>query len=311
MTTKSKFTLTFMLFFLMLLQTARSDELSDYNSCIKSNAPAISRIEICKSILQRDFLDNQDRSFAHHTIAEGYRIQGIPKQAIEHFTQSIDLNPNWSAGYIGRGMSLLSAGQPEPAAQDFSEAISISGPRAALYSMRAASYLAMGRIDDGLADFDYAITLEPSSSQHHANRSGARFLAGDYAGADEDARRAIELDAENGDAHKSLATLLSLSPEAFRDPESAIIHAEEAVRIRRSSSNVGILAVALSAAGRINEGVGRFSSVFEMNPNVGAQYQAYLRFKGYYDGPINGMFSNDTEKAIRQCFAENCRFMIN
>jgi len=290
---------------------ANADAMDDYYTCMDAEKPPDQRIDACKLVLQDDFLDDQGRSFSHHNIAQGYNARHDYANAVEHFTASIELNPHWSASYIGRGLIYLTIGQPGLSVLDFSEAIRINGPQVSTLTLRATAHTALQHFEEAMDDFNQVLKLDPNKSDHYANRSSARFLLGDFQGAESDARRAIEIDASNVSAHRSLATFLSLAPENFQDAKSAVLHAEKAVSIQETPGHVGLLAVALMVAGRVEEGLDRFATVFQMSANVGARYQSYLKQKKYYDGPVNGKFDTATIEAIRECFTRKCRFMVD
>lgn len=113
------------------------------------------------------------------------------KKARAYFQRAIDLDPSFAPAYIGLAQAhdLLSQGEPEDL----------------VIARRAA---------------EKAADLDPSSSAARVQIGQAKWQAWDWAGTEDDARRAIALNPNNAEAHDYLGSVLDVmgrSEEAWRE----------------------------------------------------------------------------------------------
>lgn len=103
-------------------------------------------------------------------------------QAIEDYTQAIQLNPNFAEAYNNRGLAyaLKSKNQMQYAIADYSQAILLRPAYAFAYNNRGVAYMASGHPEEALSDFNHAIQIDPSFSQAHSNRGNYYWRAGRY-----------------------------------------------------------------------------------------------------------------------------------
>ncbi len=125
--------------------------------------------------------------------------------AAEQFAQAIELAPDWSEGYAGRGMSYVYAYLDSLAIEDFNQAIALDGNDSDLYGgwlcyalldanryreaveacdraielndhyfipyiNRGYSYAQLGRYDEAIADYTTAIGLDPTHENSYGHR---------------------------------------------------------------------------------------------------------------------------------------------
>ena len=76
---------------------------------------------------------------------------------------------------------------------DYNAAIQMDSVYAEAYNNRGVAYDAKGEHDRAIADYTAAIRIDPSLAHTYHNRSFARHRLGDYAGAEDDIRKAKEL----------------------------------------------------------------------------------------------------------------------
>ncbi len=93
------------------------------------------------------------RNFAH----ENPEYQ----EAIEHYTEAIQLDPDYAKAYLNRGYAYDGLGQHQRAIEDFDKAIQLEPDDAVAYNNRGAAYYYLGQYQRAIEDYDKAIQLDP------------------------------------------------------------------------------------------------------------------------------------------------------
>ena len=92
------------------------------------------------------------------------------QEAIEHYTEAIQLDPNNALAYNNRGNAYLSLGQYQRAIQDYDKAIQIDPNYAHAYNMRGGVYYRLGENQRAIQDYDKAIQIDPYYAIAYNNR---------------------------------------------------------------------------------------------------------------------------------------------
>jgi tetratricopeptide (TPR) repeat protein len=98
-----------------------------------------------------------------------------------------------AGSYYRRGLALVQDQHFPEALEQLNSAIKLDSTMSVAYNARGYAYLRLRQLAEALADFDAAITLNPSYANAYMNRSSARRLSGNIAGADADAAKWKEL----------------------------------------------------------------------------------------------------------------------
>ena len=114
-------------------------------------------------------------------------------QAIEKFTQAIQLEPSLVSCYCNRGSAFLQLGKIEQAIDDYNMAIKLKPDYAEAYGNRGMLYHEMGQDEQALRDFTMAVELVTDDHVNFYNRGGVWKNMGEYEKAVKDYTRAIEL----------------------------------------------------------------------------------------------------------------------
>lgn len=120
-------------------------------------------------------------------------------RALLDFSLFLLLNPTYSQGYFGRGLSYLGLQQEEEALADFEAALATAPPdaeayRASIHRLRGDLHSNARRFEAALADYDAVIALTPNA-EAFANRALMHLALADHESARDDLTRAIELEA--------------------------------------------------------------------------------------------------------------------
>jgi tetratricopeptide (TPR) repeat protein len=119
--------------------------------------------------------------------------KGNYEKAIEYYTKSIELNPEFLAAYINRGSIYHDIKEYEKAIKDFNKAVEINPEIAEAYNNRGYSYICIKEYEKALRDLDRAIQLKPGNMGAYNNRGLAYAGLKEYEKAIKDYNKAIEL----------------------------------------------------------------------------------------------------------------------
>jgi tetratricopeptide (TPR) repeat protein len=206
-------------------------------------------IEICRECVKHlNTHLTADKHLLHRSVllfnlAQVYNAIGSQREAIEHYSAAIALDPNYSEYYNDRGSVHLRFGNLEEAEKDYLKAIELSPPYFEVltnlgqcyrkmgrmdraiesYSLaldlepnqilallgRANAYQEVGKKEEALSDFTSVIALDPSLWDAFANRGAIRYDIGHLDLSLDDFNHAIALNSEQGDLFENRATVLA------------------------------------------------------------------------------------------------------
>lgn len=126
---------------------------------------------------------------------------GAWEDAINSFTQTIRLRPNFVKAYIGRGDVYLGLKQYPEAIADFGQAIYLQPDKAKeAYYKRGLAYLKLGQNEQALADLQEAIAIDPQYLEAYLALGNSYFKLKSYEQAIANYSQLINLDASFGNA---------------------------------------------------------------------------------------------------------------
>ncbi len=117
-------------------------------------------------------------------------------KAIGHYTDAIDLNPDFPVAYNNRGNAYKDKGELDTATQDYNTAIDLNPDFTAAYYNRGLAYHQKGDLDTAIIDFSKAIELKPELATAYYNRGLAYHQKDDLDTAIQDYTKAIDLKTE-------------------------------------------------------------------------------------------------------------------
>ena len=115
------------------------------------------------------------------------------QQAIEHLTNAIQLNLDYTESYKNRGVAYDFKGDYDSAIEDYSTRIKQNPNDAEAYNNRGNTYLNKGDYPHAIEDYTQAIQLKPRFAEAYNNRGTAYFQKGKTDLAIKDFDKAIEL----------------------------------------------------------------------------------------------------------------------
>ncbi|MBI9077247.1 MAG: tetratricopeptide repeat protein [Desulfatibacillum sp.] len=122
-------------------------------------------------------------------------------EAIEDFSQAIEMDTASAPTFINRGNVYADMNEMDKAIQDYTQAIDLDANNGLAYSNRGLAWSALKRFDMAIPDLDKAIELGHEGIYKSLMKRGViRFGTKDYEGAVEDFSRIIQLYPEFAEA---------------------------------------------------------------------------------------------------------------
>ena len=145
-------------------------------------------------------------------------------EAIELFTEVLDINPGLSQGYNFRGIARRKIGEIDLAIEDYNMALHLNEYYVEALNNRGVALDKKGDHDLAISDFTQAIDIDSNNAHTYNNRATAYSNKGEYNLTLEDCTRAIQVDNKMADAYVNRGfakVLLGLNDDAEADVESA------------------------------------------------------------------------------------------
>lgn len=165
-------------------------------------APLLSYLRRCHGISARAIYNDlhgyiryaaiHQEAFARLSAAQACLNREDYQEAIEGFSQALELNPQLAGAYNGRGAAYGNLGKFDLAIADFTQAIALDTDYAVAYGNRGITYSNKDEFDLAIADFTQAIDLNQEDAFVYSDRGVAYHKQDDYLGAIEDYTRAID-----------------------------------------------------------------------------------------------------------------------
>ena len=133
------------------------------------------------------------RAESHFEAGIELESQGRIEEAIEQYSQALEINPADADFYFRRGGSYGRLGQYDRALEDLDQAVRLDSGHVGAYSTRGITYFLLGEYLKALDDHNQAIERFPQIGEFYVNRAKAYTRLGDDGAAQLDVERAIEL----------------------------------------------------------------------------------------------------------------------
>ena len=178
-----------------------------------------------KEILTKLLIEDPSDHVATHILGLLAKKTNQWNLAIAFFTRAININEQYFASYLERGIVNRQLTNLSHSIADFSAALKITPLSFEALNNRGIALCQAGSAAQAIQDFNNAIALEPNCSQAYFNRGLAQKTFGHISAALVDYTRSIELDTENYQALNNRAMLhrdLKNFDEAIQDLDKCL-----------------------------------------------------------------------------------------
>ena len=194
---------------------------------------------------------------------------GEHEDAIQHYDQAIDINPQLAEAYNNRGNAKHALGRHEEAIADYTNAIRLNPQYADAYNNRGTAKSGLGRHEEAIADCNDAIRLNPQLAEAYYNRGNAKHALGRHEEEIADYTNAIRLNPQYADAYNNRGNAKS----TLGRHEEAIVDYDQTIRLNpqyvKAYCNRGI---AKGVLGRHEEAIADFNEAIRINPQLAGTY---------------------------------------
>lgn len=265
-------------------------------------------------LIERDQIYNTPPKESKDYNARGilYFTQKKITEAIQDFSQAIQMNPKYAEAYANRALMYSKQGKPEEGLKDIQQAISFSQSNAQYYKLRgtlketlkdfagaledyqrairyspqnahfyldyAVLQIQLEQYKDALPFFDQAIQIHPLIPSAYINRGICKQYLQDFVGALADFEKAIQLDPQSAEAHSNRGAIRL----QLQDFEGALTDFDQAIQLNpnhiEAYLNRGIAKKScLDLAGAFSD----FEEVIRQNPQnpEGFFWRGFLYFE--------------------------------
>ena len=146
---------------------------------------------------------NLDYTESYKNRGVAYDFKGDYDSAIEDYSTRIKQNPNDAEAYNNRGNTYGNKGDYPHAIEDYTQAIQLKPRFAEAYNNRGTAYFQKGKTDPAIKDFDKAIELKNDYANAYYNRGVVYGSQDDYGCAIKDYTKVIELKNDYANAYCS------------------------------------------------------------------------------------------------------------
>ncbi len=189
----------------------------------------------------------------HHNFAISLSMEGNYADAIDMFTQAIELKPDYANAYFNRGELHFELEQYRQAVDDYGRAIELDSQDPQYFNSRGHSKFMLQSYVGAVADYEKACALGSDSAVYQTDLADAYQFLGRWEDAATAYRAAIAINNQYARAYQNAAWLMSTCPEEkYRNTKLALSAAKKALEFSNETSarSLDTLAAALAASGK-------------------------------------------------------------
>jgi tetratricopeptide (TPR) repeat protein len=205
-----------------------------------------------------------------HNRGVTFAEQGKYAEALDDFTQVIDINPMFPKAYANRATLFTQSGDLEQAQADYERACDLDPELLPAQLGLGRVYHLLGQTEQALDCFDRALELNPDSADIVCSRGDLLADVGRYRDALADYAQAIDLNPEFAHAYRNGSWLLATCPDRrFRDPINAVRGAEQALEFDYGDRHITLdtLAAAHASSGDFELAIEKLQEAIETAPH--------------------------------------------
>jgi tetratricopeptide (TPR) repeat protein len=173
------------------------------------------------------------------------------------------------------------------------------------YRIRGEINYELKKYIQAVQDFTEAIELDPRLKSAYMNRGYVYNEQGEYLKATQDFKAVGELYADDATVLNNIAWFYATCKDKkFRNGAQAVNFSLKAVDLETVAYNLDTLGAAYVENKQYEKAIETYKAVIEKDRTFFERYQKSLNEKGCYSGPIDGFYSQEFEKALRNCILQ-------
>ena len=171
---------------------------------------------------------------AHYELANALADQGALEEAMKHYGQAIEINPYFWRAHYNLAAVLERQGKVEEAIGHYREVVQINPAYVEAHFSLANALVGQRKLAEAIGHYQEAVRIKPDFAEAYNNLGRVLAAQGQLDQAIDYFRRALAIRPEFAEAHASLSQ--ALAEQGKRD--EAMQHYQEALRIMRSRDQV-------------------------------------------------------------------------
>jgi tetratricopeptide (TPR) repeat protein len=234
----------------------------------------------------------------------GYTYASLQRyeESINDFKKVIQLDPENYYAYATLGNVYLESGQYEDALEVVNKSIMLNKNNYDAYDVRGLVYEKLEKYDDALRDYSKSIEINPKNDFVWNNRGLLHEVLGNFQEALNDHKSNIFHNPDKALPYNGLAWFLATCKDkSFRNGKEAIKNALKAIEIVDDPEYMDTLAAAYIENKEYEKAIETYEKVIQKDKNFIKHYQKGLKEQGFYRGSVDGVYNEETKKAISQC----------
>jgi tetratricopeptide (TPR) repeat protein len=171
---------------------------------------------------------NPDYAEAHYNLGAALTRQGRLQEAIGQFEQALRLNPDYAEAHNNLGAALMGQGKLQEAIGHYEQALRLSPGYADAHNNLGAALMGQGRLPEAIGHYEQALRLNPDYADAHYNFGSALVRLGRQQQAIGHWEEALRINPDFVEAHYNLGVTLEQAGHA----QEAVAHYEQALRVK-------------------------------------------------------------------------------
>jgi len=205
-----------------------------------------------------------DSAEANNNLGSEFVKQGKLDVAMTYLQRALQLKPDYAAAYCNLGVALAAQGKREQAIQYYERAVQLKPDLAEAHYKLGIAFAEQGNLEEARQHYVRAVQLKPDDAQVHNSFSVTLTKLGKLEEAIEHCQVALHLKPEDANAHNNLGVALVAQWRL----DEAIQQYERALQLKpdfaEAHDNLGI---ALAAQGKWNEVIQHWQLALQLKPN--------------------------------------------
>ena len=207
---------------------------------------------------------NDNNYMAHNVMGSALIVEGKTDEALNHYSASIHLKPNYAPTYVSRGLSYEKLARYQLALNDFNHALSLQPDFDDAFNGRGVIYEKLGRHQQAINDYSQAINRNPADIDVYVKRGSLYEKLGRYQLAINDYNQLIHLNPAYAIAYNNRGTVFY----KFGQYQEAIADYARAIRLRPKHADVyNNRGLAYGKLGQYQQAIEDFSEAVRLKPD--------------------------------------------